>query len=1029
MMRMALCAVSMVALAGYPLSAALVVPYDASTKETTPVEMSATDVESAQWPLEVTLSEPIAIPASSTLLAGSIALLKVPKAAKEVTSDDFLFTTGSATLLPRGVIAVADDAEDPTLQVVSFAYRPVAVYVANSTVKSLNGQYSETSGDYVWSNHLAPTPDDGYDYYFGKGGTYQTASSNKDAITFNGASLTVSQSRITLKHKTTTFNDLVMLPRSSIRGNGYSDHTIAGAMCILGNNEGPVTMIAGTSYGYNLNASLSGDGVIVLTKTVQTPSCSITGNNSSFTGTIVFTNETGGVDSEGFKISVSDATALGGTPSTFNPKALAIKAAAKLSPNKTMTLNTQNRGIYVEAGGFDVAEGRELTILEPLRVNGTLIKHNAGTLVLGGAVSFGADGTSGGTGSDNIFKVKAGNVEALSDAAVKGFAFNFSAGAGILLKPGIGLQYGLAGTFTAVENIPVALDLPDGLPDMKTFSVPICTVTSGAAPTFDVSPVDGVTLTVVSEPVVLDGVSVTRYSLSCYNPNAPLVVPYDAATGTTEPVVFTGDAATTFVADSTWPLNVKLSEDIPMSTAGGTLELLKLPKAAKTIVADDFVFDVGSDSLLPRTTLSVADDPNDSSVQVLSVTIDPVIVFVSQTQVRGMNAQKSDDGNSFTWSDEATPHHDSDYYFGAGVSWYSNDGYHPGTATFNGKSLTIDNSTLTLKHRYLSLADLSFLPGGRINCGGYKEGECYHEINGAIRISGTDAKPAEISAGGNQYLFHVNAALSGDGVLKLSKESNRQMTGRLTGDNSAFTGRLVFTSNLGGTDGTGLTIQIPAPSALGGVPAEFDPRSLTLQGPSTLAPTNSMTLETENRGIYVTAGGFSVAEGLVLTVKEPLRVNGTLLKHGAGTLALAGAASFGSDGESAGTGGNNVFKVKEGTVEALSDAAVKGFAFNFSEGAGILLKPGAGLEYGMTGSFTSDAAIPVSLDLADGFPPDAPAAIPVCTVTSGEMPAFNVLPNRDFKVTLVYDSVTLDGVVVQRCLARCQQVGLTVVIR
>jgi hypothetical protein len=141
-------------------------------------------------------------------------------------------------------------------------------------------------------------------------------------------------------------------------------------------------------------------------------------------------------------------------------------------------------------------------------VNGELYKDGAGTLALGGAVSFGANGTT--VGSQNAFLVREGAVKALTDEAVAGFAATFSDGTKILLDPAVALTNGFTGTVAIESGATVTVDV-EGLEFGSVVTLPICTVADDTL-AFALTAKKGFRAEIVKESVTLGATACTRYS-------------------------------------------------------------------------------------------------------------------------------------------------------------------------------------------------------------------------------------------------------------------------------------------------------------------------------------------------------------------------------------------------------------------------------------------------------------------------------------------------------------------------------------
>ena len=317
------------------------------------------------------------------------------------------------------------------------------------------------------------------------------------------------------------------------------------------------------------------------------------------------------------------------------------------------------------------------------------------------------------------------------------------------------------------------------------------------------------------------------------------------------------------------------------------------------------------------------------------------------------------------------------------------------------------------------------------------------KVIGKVHVIGAlgDANPIELRAkysatsdhpGGTiDYAFDVDGAAP----LKLTCDTgDRARDAQLTfsGDNSAYVGKITVTDNYTAypedAEHKGLRLIFNEAKNLGGALESFTYDALKIDRYARLCPTQDVVLATANRGIYVTTGGVSVASGVTLTLKQPLRVNGLLFKHGAGTLALGGTVSFGAKGTSVGT--RNELFVREGFVEALADDAVAGFKTVFADGAGIRVAPGAGVTAGFTGTLEAEGRIAVSVDMSQpGFKAESGCEAPICTVANDSgitVKTFAVERIKGYSGTVVAESA---GEGLTRYVYTCRPEGFLILVQ
>ena len=201
------------------------------------------------------------------------------------------------------------------------------------------------------------------------------------------------------------------------------------------------------------------------------------------------------------RLFVYDERNLGGRRDTFAYDALYLEHYSDLFPLNDVTFTDGwNRGIAIgDVGRMHVTNGLTLTILRPLNVKGNLIKEGAGTLALGGTLTFGGAAQSATpTSGQNLLTVMGGSVKPLAAHALDGLAITFTNNASIKLDATTAdadlLNYGIvdvkeqAAPIALAANqasIPVTVNPPDGIP--SRFTVAICTIGATPAASLDVT--------------------------------------------------------------------------------------------------------------------------------------------------------------------------------------------------------------------------------------------------------------------------------------------------------------------------------------------------------------------------------------------------------------------------------------------------------------------------------------------------------------------------------------------------------------
>ena len=483
------------------------VPYNASTGVSTPLDLTDGLEET---PLRIALSEPIALPFYTT---NRIDLAQVPSTA---TVDDFIDATPRKYGLPNASFEIEDRAGVKTLVLVA---TPVVVSVCAFPFKDpfLGLVLAVTN----WSNSAVAAP--GYDYLVTNKVDGMCSVVNGNTLTFKGDSVTFGTgSSPNLRTVVSEVGNAIVYPNITFRPNNgaFGAFTFSETSSMRIVDDGSANCVnfetawansAQREMCVKLNLPLSGNGRVMLrSDNSLARNIEISGDNSSFTGQLrVTTVSSSSPTADNHTLChVADAASLGGPLDAFMPDALYINQYAQIIPQKSFTFNAANRGVFVENGGFCVSNGVMLTIQQPLRVNGTLYKDGAGTLALGGAVSFGANGTT--VGSKNAFRVREGAVKALADEAVAGFAATFSDGTKIMLDPAVALANGFTGTVAIEGGATVTVDV-EGLESWAVVTLPICTVADDTL-AFALAAKKGFRAEIVKESVTLNATACTRYS-------------------------------------------------------------------------------------------------------------------------------------------------------------------------------------------------------------------------------------------------------------------------------------------------------------------------------------------------------------------------------------------------------------------------------------------------------------------------------------------------------------------------------------
>ena len=532
----------------------------------------------------------------------------------------------------------------------------------------------------------------------------------------------------------------------------------------------------------------------------------------------------------------------------------------------------------------------------------------------------------------------------------------------------------------------------------------------------------GQKVTVCAGATLVQNVYIPEIDVDCkeggtYTRGYSYPVPYNPDTGST-PLDFTGGIPAEY---EVLPIALSAAIKLPFHSTN-RIDMAMLPSDT-TATAEDFVDKTPKTYGLPKTSFEIE---NRDGTNYLVLVATPVVVSVKNL-VFNDNPNPGFGGSGNIWSDGEIARPGFDYLFTNKV-----DGLQ---TRFYGDSLTIPKlpgATISLRNQISYMGKATIYPGNIIYPNNGSHPNFYFSSSDSLYLP-DDGSGAETvfetrwaSGTGKEMYVHVNIPLSGDGGVLLRGKNQNARNIDLSGNNSGYTGTIRCSSyeNYSATDYA--LIHVYSPESLGGSPASFVYDSIQLLTYAHIVAESSFTLNTANRGIYVTAGGFTVKDGDTLSVKLPLRVNGELYKDGAGTLALGGAVSFGADGATVGS--KNAFFVREGKVKVLSDAAVAGFATTFSDGTGIVLDATAGTVNGFTGTvaFGDGATVYVT---AEGLDRNEPSTtLPICTV-SGDSLEFTLGRVRGFKGEIVKENVTLDETSCTRYSVRYERQGMMLIFR
>ena len=474
-------------------------------------------------------------------------------------------------------------------------------------------------------------------------------------------------------------------------------------------------------------------------------------------------------------------------------------------------------------------------------------------------------------------------------------------------------------------------------------------------PGADVAPVECTSDFAVANMTLIDG------------PHA-LTVRLSADRTTCSCVRVTG--ALTWPAALSSPVAVRLDEPWPdtldITNCAQRLAVFKAP-AGHSLDPDDFVLE-RDDSLphIPAYALEVAADASGLSTLWLVKQSGPV---VAQTVSASGNVNNFT-GQAASWSNKSVPEAGNDYLV-AGISMRT--GTAASIVEFKGDSLSLAvGATLNIRCGGISVGDLRAFGKCTINNVGGATGtgetfapeiESTYVVQGGLRTdnAGTDQDDGLVFLAYNKKALDVQADISGRGCLyfRASPQNYGTPAGyfRLSGDNSGFSGRMAVICDsalLNGNLSRRSHLYFSAAGNLGGPCAAWTYNALELGNYSELHPMSSLTLDEPTRGIAMSSvnAAFNVSDGVVFTCKERITYNGTLVKKGAGELALGGPQPyFTADGTTAPASNRNVLDVLEGALRPVSAEAFQGLSVVLTNGATLAVNVPVANEDGGIGQY------------------------------------------------------------------------------
>ena len=390
------------------------------------------------------------------------------------------------------------------------------------------------------------------------------------------------------------------------------------------------------------------------------------------------------------------------------------------------------------------------------------------------------------------------------------------------------------------------------------------------------------------------------------------------------------------------PMGIWLSTGhTPNKAVAERLAILKAPSGVTLDAARFFMERRDALPYLPDYELEVAADAADGLSTLWLVRSRPVVWTVASD---GYQQTFYTRGNNF-WSDNAAASNAKDYLALHAIRTpLTTD---TAARVFPGHSLSMTNGiSLSLCSPVVRLDDLRIWNGVIANLSNGDAAFDFMEgiLNGSWVLGGRIRLASDGTLTLNCYNskgLRIDSDISGGGHVEAQNphqnnsgtvtSSPRKAFVGLFGSNVDFEGTITVKQSASGTlaNRLGSNLAITNACNLGGPRPQWTYDALTLQNCCALHPLNSLTLDEATCGIYLSGAYafFTVTNDVVFTCKERITYSGTLIKEGAGELALGGPQPyFVSDGTITPTANKNVLDIWDGTLRPVSAAAFQGLA-------------------------------------------------------------------------------------------------------
>lgn len=460
------------------------------------------------------------------------------------------------------------------------------------------------------------------------------------------------------------------------------------------------------------------------------------------------------------------------------------------------------------------------------------------------------------------------------------------------------------------------------------------------------------------------------------------------------------------------PIAVTLTEPYPTRGAKDSAKKIAIFQAPSGFTLNVADFRLERDDTIPHLpdySLIVEPDGNGRSTLYLSCAKSIVVQTVSNT---------SGTSGAFTstqWSNSANPQKGFDY-LNNGYTMRSTRNTSTGYK-FAGDSLSFSAATFAMMSGGVTIDDMRLFGNveiNNLNSGAYGSvadsfttgPTSTHQLKGRMKIvNDGDSSSSRLFL--RAYLsraWDVQAEVSGRGLMYLYASPNGSGTipqgyFRLTGLNTNYHGRILVACDnplLNGAANRRSRLFIGDARNLGGACATWTYNALELGNYSELHITESLALNEPTRGIAMAGANaaFDVKDGVVFTCRERITYNGTMVKKGAGELALGGERPyFTSNGNTTPATGKNVLDIREGTLRPVSAVAFQGLSVVLTNAVLALDVPASNddSDIGTFGMLNTESAIPFVLPssgiklILRRTPESSECAnvviVPICTVS------------------------------------------------